>query len=283
MTDIANVAQRDYWDTVAGPKWVRLGMALESRLELVNQLLLERARPVAGEHVLDIGCGTGPTTLLAATAVGPEGSVFGVDIAQPMLAVVRERVLASGLRNVTLELADAQVHRFVPGSIDLVISRFGVMFFEDPVAAFANVLAAIRPGGRLCFVCWSTLADNPHWQLPLDVVVRHLGPPSPKPERAPGPLAFSDASYVADILAGAGFSAVTVTETSCDLVGVTVEQETEFACALGPPGALVSEREPDAETLAVIRREIAAAIASFAKGDGIVLPAGLLVVEATRP
>ncbi len=282
MTETPNLAQREYWDSVAGPKWVRLGRELESRLEQINQLLLEQARPSLGECVLDVGCGTGPTTLPLATAVGADGHVLGIDIAEPMLAAARERAQANSLYNVTLELADAQTHQFVPDRFDLIVSRFGVMFFDEPVAAFANLLKAMQPGGRLCFVCWGGIADNPHWQLPLDIAVRHLGPPAPRPTHAPGPLAFSDSSYVTKILTDAGFREIAVATAACDLLGVTLEQEADLACEMGPSGSLISERAPAPATLSLIKQEIIAAFRPYATEAGISLPAGLLVARAIR-
>ena len=184
MNDAANAAQFAHWNEVAGPKWVGLGDAMELRLNNVNELLLARAAAVAGEAVLDVGCGTGSTTLPWAAAVGAAGSVLGIDISEPMLTIARRRVADRGAGNVTLLSADAQTERLPAGRFDLLASRFGVMFFADPVAAFHNLYSTLRRGGRLCFVCWDTLVRNPHWQVPLDIVVRRLGPPGAKPARA---------------------------------------------------------------------------------------------------
>ena len=159
---IANTAQHQYWNTVAGPRWVGLGGFVEHRVGAVNDLLLARSRVAAGESVLEIGCGTGATTVPLAEAVGLDGRVVGVDLSEPMLEGARKRVAESRLGNITLLHADAQVHRFAPDEFDLVTSRFGVMFFADPFAAFGNLLPTARPGGRLCFVCWAPLNDNKH-------------------------------------------------------------------------------------------------------------------------
>lgn len=231
--------------------------------------------------MLDVGCGAGPTTLRVA-AVGTTGSVMGVDIAEAMLSAARERLLAAGLRNVVLELADAQTRRFTPDEFDLVLSRFGVMFFENPIAAFANILDGMRSGGRLCFVCWAEMAVNPHWQLPFDIAVRHLGPPSPRPPHEPGPLAFGDPSYVTSILAAAGFAEVSVMPATCDLTSVDLQEEVDLACEIGPSGSLIAEHQPTAGSLAAIKEEVAAAFARYATSSQIALPAGLLVVRAIR-
>src|SRR6266446_3071956 len=187
MDNRANAEQQEYWNTVAGPRWVGLGGYVERRVRAVNDLLLARSAVAPGERVLEIGCGTGAATTPFAEAVGERGEVIGVDISEPMLAGARKRIAESGLRNVSLLHTDAQTHRFEPNRFDLITSRFGVMFFADPVAAFTNLLPAVRPGGRLCFACWAALKDNRHWLIPYEVILRHLGPPAPKPPRAPGP------------------------------------------------------------------------------------------------
>jgi phospholipid transport system substrate-binding protein len=164
MTDIANAAQHTHWNEVAGPKWVGLGDVMETRMQNVSELLLANVGAMAGDVILDIGCGTGTTRLPLPAAVGAQGHVVGIDISAPMLAVAQRRVADQGLTNVSLLQADAQVHRFTLARFDRLVSRFGVMFFVDPVAAFRNLYDAARPGGRLCFVCWAPLAENPHWQ-----------------------------------------------------------------------------------------------------------------------
>ena len=136
---IANTAQHQYWNTVAGPRWVGLGGFVERRVGAVNDLLLARSRVAAGENVLEIGCGTGATTVPLAEAVGPSGRVVGVDLSEPMLEQARKRVAESGLGNITLLQADAQVHPFEPEQFDLITSRFGVMFLpirSPPSAIF---------------------------------------------------------------------------------------------------------------------------------------------------
>lgn len=281
MSDAANAAQFVHWNEVAGPKWVGFGDAMETRLERVNDLLLARAAAAAGEAVLDIGCGTGLTTLPLARSVGVAGSVLGIDISEPMLAVARRRIVERGLGNVTLLSADAQTERLPAARFDLLASRFGVMFFADPRAAFRNLRGSARPGGRLCFVCWAPLAENPHWQLPFDVVTSRLGPPGPKPAHAPGPLAFSDADYVRGILEDAGFRQVEIAREAVDIVGSTPEAEAALACTMGPPGALLDEHMADDATRNAIRQDIAAAFTPYAAGGPTLLPAAVFVITAS--
>jgi SAM-dependent methyltransferase len=279
---IANTAQQEYWNTVAGPRWVGLGGAVERRVQRVNDLLLARAGARAGESVLEIGCGTGAATVPFAEAVGERGRVVGVDISEPMLAAARQRIAESGLDNVTLLQADAQVHRFEAGHFDLITSRFGVMFFADPAAAFSNLLPAARPDGRLCFVCWAPLEENRHWLIPYEVALRHLGPPAPTPPHMPGPLAFSDPGYVRSILDSAGFADVVIDRETPDIIGATPEEEAEHACVMGPPARLIDEKKPDDAVRETIRREIREAFAAYARNGAMLLPSTVFLVTARR-
>jgi protein-L-isoaspartate O-methyltransferase len=272
---MANEKQIAYWNDVAGPKWVKIGDAMDSRFARINTVLLTNAAARPGESVLDIGCGTGTTTRPLAALVAPGGHVTGIDVSVPMLGVARAR---GG--DVTYLEADAQTYDFGAQKFDLLASRFGVMFFTDPYAAFKNLHGALRPGGRLCCVCWAPLAANPHWQIPFDIVRRHLGEPAPRHPHAPGPLAFSDAGYVEDILSGAGFSEIALTPTPVRVIGTSLEEEARVACFLGPAGALLDEKNAGAESREVIREEVAAAIAQFRTDDGMSLPATVFVVTA---
>jgi SAM-dependent methyltransferase len=170
----ANAEQRSYWNTVAGPRWVAAPGFRERRNQESMALLLARLGDIAGQSVLEIGCGTGAMTLPIATAVGEHGRVVAVDISEPMLGAARQRVGERGLGNVTLLLGDAQVFDFEPAAFDLATSRMGVMFFADPAAAFRNIGGALKPGGPLVFACWAPLAENRHWLISYDVAP--LGP-----------------------------------------------------------------------------------------------------------
>ena len=158
----ANAEMRRYWNEVAGPRWVQRAEIQEARNIEVAQIVLRAAAARPGERVLDVGCGPGATAIPLAAAVGPPGHVTGVDISEPMLGLLRQRIAERGIANLTPLLADAQTHNFAPASFDLLTSRFGVMFFADPGAAFTNLGAALRPGGRLAMAVWSSIDDNLH-------------------------------------------------------------------------------------------------------------------------
>jgi SAM-dependent methyltransferase len=279
----ANAAQRDYWNTVAGPRWVGFDRFVERRLQAVNDLLLRYSGVRAGETALEIGFGTGAFTVPLAMAVGEDGAVLGVDISVPMLAMAKRRLAEAGLENVSLIEADAQTHRFEPGRFDLVASRFGVMFFDDPGAAFINLHRAARRGGRLCFACWGSLADNRHWLIPYEIVLRRLGPPAPKPPREPGPLAFSDPDYVRSFLASAGFAEIAIDREHPELFASTPAEETDFACVMGPAARLIDEKQPDDATRLTIRGEIEDAFAAYFRTGKTTLPSTPLLVTALRP
>jgi SAM-dependent methyltransferase len=278
----ANEIQRHYWNTIAGPRWVASPGFRERRNQESLALLLDCLRLAGGESVLEIGCGTGATSAALAAAVGPRGRVVAADISAPMLEAARRRLAEAGLDRVELVSADAQTHPFAPAAFDLIASRFGVMFFADPQAAFANFLAAARPGGRLCFACWGRLAENRHWLVPLEVVIRHLGPPAPSDPRAPGPFAFGDPDYVRGFLAAAGWSAIEIARETPLLHIDDPEKEAERVTAMGPAARLIEDRQPDAATRAAIHRDIAATFAGLAENGAIRLGGTVLLVSARR-
>jgi SAM-dependent methyltransferase len=279
----ANAAQRRYWNTVAGPRWVASPGFRERRNRESLALLLGRLGLNGGENVLEIGCGTGALTLPLAAAVGEHGRVVAVDISEPMLGAARQKVAERGLRNVTLHSGDAQVFAFEPAAFDLATSRMGMMFFADPAAAFRNIRGALKPGGRLIFACWAPLAENRHWLISYDIALRHLGPPAPLPAHEPGPLAFGDPDYIRGILAAAGFADIAVDRAHPTIIGGTPEEEARQALAMGPTARLLEAKNPDEATRQSITREIEMAFAAEAAAGPIRLPATIFLVAARRP
>lgn len=281
----ANAEQAEYWNTLMAAKWVANQAAIDARFGPLTDLFVERAAPAPGERVIDVGCGTGASLLAIAERVAPDGAALGIDFSEPMLSRADERVRAAGHSHVMLRLVDAQTHPFDQETFDLVASRFGVMFFADPVAAFANLKRALKPGGRLAFVAWTELDANPWFALPLAVGIRHLGEPEPKPPRAPGPFAFSEPSYVAEILTAAGFAGVDIERAEGVIPGGrSADEEAAFACYMGPVARLIRERAPDDEAVvARIAEGVAERFRAFETADGVRLPAVVNAVSATRP
>ena len=278
----ANAAQRRYWNTIAGPRWVAAPGFRERRNRESTELLLARLGIAGGESVLEIGCGTGALTVPLAALVGERGRVVAVDISEPMLKVARQRVGERGLQNVTLLLGDAQVFEFEPAAFDLATSRMGVMFFADPAAAFRNIDGALKPGGRLVFACWGPLAENRHWLISYDIALRHLGPPAPQPAHEPSPLAFADPDYIRGVLAAAGFAEITVERAHPTIIGGSPEEEARQALMMGPTARLIEGKKPTEATRQTIAREIEAAFAGEASSGPILLPATVFLVAARR-
>lgn len=206
-----NAAQIEYWNSQSCVGWLTEQERLDALLAPLTEAALALAAPRLGERAVDVGCGAGATVLALARAVGPEGRVLGLDVAERLVARARERIAEAGFAHASVELADAALRPFAPEA-DLLFSRFGVMFFADPVAAFANLRRALRPGGRMAFVAWRPLAENPWFRLPVEAARGHLPPstdPPPEPG-APGPFAFDDPARVRGILDRAGWRGVEI-------------------------------------------------------------------------
>ena len=278
----ANAAQRRYWNTVAGPRWVASPEFRERRNQESLALLLAYLGLRGGESVLEIGPGTGALTVPLAEAVGEHGRVVAVDISEPMLGAARQKIAERGLRNVTLHSGDAQVFAFEPAAFDLATSRMGVMFFADPAAAFRNIKGALKPSGRLVFACWAPLAENRHWLISYDIALRHLGPPAPASTNEPGPLACGDPDYIRRILAAAGFAEIAVERAHPTIICGTPEEEARQALAMGPTARLIEEKKPDETTRQTIAGEIEAAFVAEGAASPIRLPATIFLVAARR-
>ena len=276
-----NAEQIRYWNEQAGPKWVALQQLLDLQLASLGLRALDRAAIVHGESILDLGCGCGTTSLELARRTGETGNVLGVDISAPMLDLARLRAKDAGVRNVRFELADAQTHQFSCASRDVAFSRFGVMFFADPAVAFANVRRALKPGGRLAFVCWQALGLNPWMALPLAAVAQHVPLPAPVGPDAPGPFAFADRDRVNGILKNAGFSEIAFEAVEEPLtIGGTADLDAavDFLLMLGPTQALLAKA--DEALRAQVVKSVRAAIAPHHGPDGVRLPAAAWVVRA---
>jgi SAM-dependent methyltransferase len=271
----ANTDQIAYWNEAAGRTWAEFQDALDRQVGPLGARVMEILAPASGERFLDIGCGCGETTLELAKRIGPSGAVLGVDISQPMLAIARER--AAGSPRATFLEADAQTHPFEAGAYDAIHSRFGVMFFQDPVAAFANLRRALKPGGRLAFVCWRAMAENPIMTLPMAAAARHLPPHVPPTPGAPGPFAFADADRLRGILAGAGFRDIVLEPQDMAAGGNSLEGATTLALRVGPLGALLRER-PEARPAVI--DDIRAALKPHLKGGRVFLPSATWIVSA---
>ena len=232
-----NKEQIDYWAGDGGRRWLAAEALSERTLRPFGAAAIKAAAPRAGESVLDVGCGTGGTTVELAQAVGPRGAVVGIDVSPLLLQAATARAAAAGLPTVSFVEADVQAHDLGTARFDLVFSRFGVMFFEDPVEAFRRLRAAAKPGGRLAFVCWQSFRENEWGLIPFKAAVPHLPPiPRPGPED-PGPYSFGDPARVQRILERSGWRDATLTAVAHGLelaTGGGVEEAVHFATSLGP-------------------------------------------------
>ena len=277
----ANAEQAKYWNETGGPRWVQHQASMDAHLQPLTDELLIRAAPRAGEKVLDIGCGSGATVVPLGEAVGSQGQVVGIDISEPMLEAARER--CKGIAHVRFENIDAQSHPLPDSMYDLIFSRFGVMFFSDPYAAFKNLAQPLRKEGRLHFVCWAPLDQNPWFTVPLGVVKRYLGTPEPTPPRTPGPLALSDPEYIEDILSQAGFGNIRIDPFETVIVSrESPGQQAELFLKLGPAARLIAEREPNLGTLQTLTSELAAELYQYQTREGVSLGATVYYVSAER-
>jgi SAM-dependent methyltransferase len=279
QTDSANTAQIEHWNTRAGQTWVKFQEALDRQVEPLGLAAMTTLQPKEGEHILDIGCGCGQTSVDLARLVGATGSVLGVDISQPMLEVAQRRPLPARNLHVIFEQLDAQSGDLGHERFDAVFSRFGVMFFSDPVAAFVNIRKALKPAGRLAFVCWRPLEQNPWMHAPLDAAFPLLPPLPPPDPTAPGPFAFADAGRVEPILTAARFGSVKISQFDATIGGGDLEQTLELALNLGPLGAVLRENPNLTESVAGVVRD---ALSKYATPKGVLMPAAVWIVSAHR-
>jgi SAM-dependent methyltransferase len=277
--DHPNAAQTQYWNSALTRVWSNRHEPIDALFAPLTQVVLDAAAPQPGEHVLDIGCGSGTTVLALAARLGPQGHVLGVDISQGSVERARERIAAAGARNAKVILADVSTHAFTPKQFDLVFSRFGVMFFADPIATFARVRAAMKPGGRLTCAVFRAPERNP-WQTAPPTAVRQLLPPVPPPAPdEPGQFAWADPARIHRILEGARFAEITLTPHDPDMrLGSTPEEATTFAMNLGPTTrGLIDATD-------AVRDAVRAGLLAFfqrqAGPNGVVLPGAIWIVKA---
>ena len=277
-----NADQIAYWNGPGGQHWTARQETQDAMLAPVSNILMDRAKAKIGERMIDIGCGCGSTTIALAEKVGPTGRVLGVDISAPMLARARELIPENA--PVEFMLADATVYPFQAGSFDLVVSRFGVMFFAEPVRSFTNIRSALRSGARLTFACWREPRENPWLMTPLQAVYNHVPRlPSVGPEE-PGPFAFASEQRVHAILSAAGFVGIAMEpyNLSLDLaVGRGLDAAVESALEIGPASRALEGQPPD--LIADAKKSIRSALATFATGQSVRLPAAIWIVSARNP
>ncbi len=278
MRHIANTEQAVAWNGYAGVHWADHAERWNTVVGEIDEELFAAAAIDTRARVLDIGCGAGQTTRLAARKA-ENGHATGVDLSAPMLARARATAIEQGIANVRFEQGDAQVHPFSAGEFDVAISRGGVMFFNDPVAAFVNIGRALRPGGRLAFVCPQQMAANEWFVIQNSALLGHE--PRPSSPEVPGMFSLADPERTTDVLTDAGFEDVTASPAVTRMVyGSDAADAAGFFLSTGPVRFHLREAGPS--TVDQARERVTAALRPYEK-DGVVgLRASWWVVNATK-
>jgi SAM-dependent methyltransferase len=282
----ANDEAIEAWDGVLFDRFGQFRHVILPGFGIHSDRALEIYPPVTGARVLDIGCGFGDTTQQLAELVGPDGTALGVDAAPRFIEAARREATEIGAANVRFEVADVQAEPFEE-EFDYAFSRFGTMFFANPVAALRNVREALAPGGRLCMVVWRRKLDNP-WLQRAEVAVEQWvteDEDSDEPTCGPGPFSMANADTTTDILLNAGFEEVVLRRSDAPMrLGADLDEATAYVMALGPAAEVIRLAGADAERL---RPEITAAVrdvlAEYETDDGVRAPMSTWIVTATRP
>lgn len=272
-----SAGQYAYWNGPNGQGWAKQREKRDRDHGALTNALLQLAAPQPGEHVLDIGCGSGTTTLALAERIGPKGRVLGVDISAPMLAVARDRAAAHS--NIELIEADATDYAFRQHSFDLGFSQLGVMFFPDPVAAFRNIHGALKPSARMVFCCWRHPSEH-LWAFVPESAAKPFLPPSPPADPdAPGRYSFQNPDRVKSILLQAGFVAPEMQKLDfLTFGGATPEEAASSSIDSGPLQRTLAD--VDAPTRARVREAVTERLAKEMGPDGIWLTSAAWLVQA---
>jgi ubiquinone/menaquinone biosynthesis C-methylase UbiE len=277
-----NADQIAYWNSAVADRWSRRQIEIDAMMTPFTHALLGAANlgPEGPWRILDVGCGSGETTILAAK-IGHE--VTGLDVSTSLLDLAKTRAANAGLPNVDFFLGDAS-RMFIDPPFDLVLSRFGVMFFDDPQKAFVNLAKLTRKGGRLVFVCWRAPQENQWVTLPmtaLEGLVEAVG--AKQGDTAPGPFAFANPKRIRAILTGAGFDHIAITPVDGAMAmgnPIGLSHATNFLAEIGPAARAIADLPANKRGEVVPRLE--AAIKPFMQGEGLVLQGAIWVVEAQK-
>ena len=289
-----NADQIAYWNGPGGQRWSDRHAAQDILLTPVSRILIDRAKAKPGERILDVGCGCGATSSALAREVAPSGHVLGIDISAPMLTLARQ-LARKDLSHKDLPhkdlphkdlpldfvLADATVYPFDPESFDLLVSRFGVMFFAEPAVSFAHMRRALRPDGRVAFACWREPRDNPWMMAPLQAVYRHVPKLPQQGPDDPGPFAFASEDRVNRILGEAGYQGIAMER--CDLsfdiaVGGGLEAAVRSALEIGPSSRALEGQPPEVRDAA--KESVRDMLAPLVRGESVPLPGSIWIVTA---
>ena len=280
-SSVVNLDQQQFWNEVKGDFWVTLKTRIDALLLPFGMAALKTLNARPSERVLEIGCGTGATSTKLAELVGSRGEVLAVDLSKPMLDKAKASRPEKGANVLTYREADAEVYPFAGNHYDAVFSRFGVMFFDDPIAAFRNIRLAVRPKGRLAYVCWASRKDNPWIRVPTGASRPFLEIPAAPPQDSPGQFAMEREERITEILLESGWSDITIKKFEIDhCMGTTLNDAASFICQMGPMS------EPFAGATSRVKAECIAAVEGalqpFEGKDGVRMKFSTWVVGANN-
>ena len=253
--NIINIEQSEYWNEKSGPKWIKVDKPLNERFSILTRELFFRANITKNDRVLDIGCGSGETSFWASKLVGTTGRVTGADISEILLNFAKSKFF--NINNLDFINCDVQNYQFEANNFDKVISRFGIMFFENPVEAFTNIKLSMKTNALLNFVCWSNMKENDFFYEGLEMISKYAKKNLPPITKNPGPFAFSDKKYIEKILKKSGFRDIKIDTVFTNIsTKDSVEKDVEMMLNMGPRFQILSEANLSNEKLLVIRNKI---------------------------
>jgi len=278
---IINDEQYEFWNKGIGQKWVKEDDSMNERFTILTKELFSRAKISKNDRILDIGCGGGITSFEASKLVGENGYVIGADISEILLNLAKRKY--SNIKNLEFKYCDVQNYDFEKKTFNKVISRFGVMFFQNPIEAFKNINDSIQDGGTLNFVCWTNVMENEFFTAAANIIIKYLNKDFPEVTRAPGPFAFSEEEYIKKNLKAAAFKNIRVEKVySLITTNDTASKDGELLFNIGLAGRLLSEENLSEEKLSIIRDEIIEMCQKRQENGKITYKACLNYVSATK-
>lgn len=274
------ISQTEYWNSSVGDEWASQADRIDAMFQPLTQTAISALKLQPGERVLDVGCGGGATAMAIARAVGADGRVVGVDVSQPLLDLARRRTARAQL-DINFVEADASASEITGAPFDAAFSRFGIMFFEDSIAAFSNIRRALRADGRMVFVCWRAIAENAWSSAALRALAPMLKSPLPPPNPSlPGPFRFADPEKVDAILNAAGWRDIAIAPWDGAVAiggGGSVRDAAAFLLKIGPSARAITDQGLDrAEAEALITQHLI----QHEGPSGVALPAACWIVSA---
>ena len=277
MKTKSNDGQIRFWNEGPGSQWVKYQAGLDACFRNINKHLFSKFSLQQNMRVLDVGCGAGATCFDLAEQSESVVDVTGVDVSKPLIDHANARLDGSELTGISFRLMDVQNDKFSGQVYDLMISRFGSMFFTDPVKAFNNIAGSIKAGGEMHFACWSTLDSNPWFNIPKAAAVARLGKGAPAKPREPGPMAFADHDYLGSILSEAGLSNYSlVNEEVMISTSLSIEEMAMLATSLGPAVRLLNEKQGSEDDRIAISSTVVENFEQYKTPNGVEIPATIV-------